>query len=936
MAETHIPNGLFKAGLDHTINGICIAKKEDDDFIISYVNRAFCKITGYKESELLAQSSRVFSTTSIHFGLGTGTDAITVEGNLACKNNGDIARFLPVEMKLNHFKQKDTFFAMGSFLNQSELSQFKKENQQLQKAQESLFNQFAETTCRLASLLQNLPDIVFEIDRKLNFTFISDNVQSMFQYNPSEVINEPFEKFVSEREKNKLSKTFNFNSLDEVRGHIIHCVKKDGSDVVLEVSSNPVLDNNGEIIARLGTARDVTMLRNLAMEAGDAKGDMTLQVNEKLEVITYGDALIDILDQEFLNTPQQELSLFFVDSSVIPLFSFSFNQKEDVPFPVELKLKNNSGEKELFSVQFKFNNEAGLLEGTLIPCDTQSQVALIGQKIEQQDEALRSAVVVDPEMQAGIMKDSQNLAHEILDTIKALLDYSFEDDVFVFENFSNFFKNKNVPQYLDLLKILGNKVHGIKGTSGFLLPASKQLCHKIEEVTKPLADMTMLLTKRIGTLLREFIYKVMDLLDQYQKNPESLFGLENWMDRIDQAIKESDDYLADQVHDFQKYIQDRKKDSGQLRAVRKTDYLSVTQDGYNQLSQQVKSLFYMASTHLSEENLVQAGSLYNEFLDTHQKIKKVPLDLSRYERLIPSLADEYEKEAEFIFHDNNVCADKEFWNAMHEIFNHSLKNAVIHGLETKKDRLEMDKEKSGKVEVELQEDALQVYVSVRDDGAGIDINKITQKALENEVITKEQVKTMSSDEIFNLVFIQGVSTAEHVDDNAGRGVGLNAVQDAMNRFHGSCRIQSDLGKGTSWNFSFPKKNVSLPCFIVSLNNFSIAIPEEHVDSFRGYKNEFITHVNQRLSFRRGDEIIPLLEGDQLFDLENLTGEDVVKRILVLKYQTEKVGLVINDILHHAPLPILPLPEEYRDAPIYLGVTLHGNKPILVLNTSKII
>ena len=123
----------------------------------------------------------------------------------------------------------------------------------------------------------------------------------------------------------------------------------------------------------------------------------------------------------------------------------------------------------------------------------------------------------------------------------------------------------------------------------------------------------------------------------------------------------------------------------------------------------------------------------------------------------------------------------------------------------------------------------------------------------------------------------------------------------------------------------------LPCFIVTIGHFQIAIPENHVEAFYGYQQQHIRQINRKAVFRRVDEIISLLDSQSIFDGDVCVNGESIRRILILQAEQQKMGMVINDIIHHATLPILPLPEEYREIPIYLGVTLYGNQPVLVLN-----
>jgi two-component system, chemotaxis family, sensor kinase CheA len=406
------------------------------------------------------------------------------------------------------------------------------------------------------------------------------------------------------------------------------------------------------------------------------------------------------------------------------------------------------------------------------------------------------------------------------------------------------------------------------------------------------------------------------------------------MENISQSLNKSQHFLDGQQDLFTQFIANRCVDHGEIRKHRVEEYLSVSLQGYEHLAEQTQELYYSLSESLADDRAIQASSLYNQFLQTHQEIKKVPMDLCRYERLIPSLAKEYGKETDLIVEDHQVKADQEFWNAIHEILNHVLKNAVIHGIESAEQREKAGKDPTGKITINLAEDALHILLSIKDDGQGIDSNLIAEKALANEVITKEQLEIMSKTEILNLLFVQGVSTAESLDDNAGRGVGMNAVEEAMHRFRGNCRIETEPGNGCCYHFSFAKNNVSLPCIIVAIEDVHIAIPEDNVESFINYKKESSIMVKQQPSYRYNGCAVPLIDIDKVFQLESGCGQQ--NQLIVLKSPMGNSGLVIDDILHHAVMPILPLPKIYRETPIYLGITIFKDMPVQVVDVDRLI
>ncbi|MBU3917782.1 response regulator [bacterium] len=801
----------------------------------------------------------------------------------------------------------------------------------------SLNSQLHESNQRISSILGNIPDLIWECDNQLRFTYASDNARQVLQYTPDELKGKKITDFLIKEDVEQLNFKFKASKTklkDSVEGLSVTLKAKDGSPVPMQLLAKGIVDSEGKTEKLLVTARDMKSFSAIADKLETVVEEMTIKIDENLNVLFMDESIRQFLDFELTgNKDCGNLSSCLSDPDSKSLLHFAFSQKEDVPFPIEIKIKDASDQQHVFSTHFKYEQSGPCLEGHLKPLNKDSQIALM---FKQVDKRLQNSVEVTPEMKADIVKDSFNLAGETLASLKVLAEFAYsEEEVFNIDEYFQFIKSKRVNVFAETLRIIGNKIHGLKGTTGFILSSAKKLCHQVEELVRPLTEHKIVLTTTNYRLLIKFVYTIQDMLEKYQENDLTEFSVEGFIATINAGIKKSVEYIGVQTSAYSDLIATRGADDGHTRRRKADEYLSVSQVGYGLLSQQVKNLFYMFSETLSDEHTIQAGNLYNEFLDTHQRIQKVPLDLSRYERLIPSLTKQYEKEASFIVNDHDVHADREFWNAIHEILNHTLKNAVIHGLDTPQEREKANKSSVGEISVEIKEDALSIYVSVSDDGRGIDVDKIRKKAIDSMAISPGKIEEMTDDELLYLVFLQGISTADTLDDNAGRGVGLNAVQEAMQTFQGSCSIKSEKGLGCSWDFTFPKSNVSLSCFIVTVDDFRIAIPEDCVEAFYGYNENNISWINQQPNYRQNQDLIPLLDSTKIFDKDVSINQDSIRRILILKTEKEKMGMVINDIIHHANLPIMALPEEYRKIPAYLGATLYGNESVLVINASQI-
>jgi len=808
-------------------------------------------------------------------------------------------------------------------------------------------NKLRQLNHRLLLRQQDIPNMLWECDNDLRFTYVDDTSETMLNYSPTEMLGRPVTDFLAKEEAGEFYFKFRedtHQSYKKIAGLTFSFLKSDGDNIPLQVFADGIVDDHQKLMGMVGIFRDMSAFSKLAVAADETGQYMTIRVDRDCRLVHIDNNASKFLavDPHDQQTPPDFLE-YLSDPSLSYLFSFAFDQKEDIPFPVEIKLTDGEGFCRDFCVQFKYNPDGPFQEGRLEPVSAKDQLDLVSQKMKSQKKTivdqeitLKRAVVLDAEMQESILTDTQNLSAEILDLTKSLEVFAFPNEgSFNLEEYSEFLLNKNLQVYCEDLRLLGNKIHGLKGSCGFLIPSAKELCHCMEDITRPLAEYRLVLTQSLSRLIKQFIFKIDEMLEQFQANPNLDLTVDDWLEKIESALKQASSYIDGQVEEIVLLINERSIDGGEIRQRKKEEYLSVSFEGYEQLSEKVKELFYALSMSLGDEESLQANTLYNEFLNTHQQIKKVPLNLTRYERLIPKLAKDYGKEADFHFKDHQVKADREFWNAIHEILNHVLKNAVIHGVETPAERVEKEKDSSGQISVELQEDAMHIRLIVSDDGRGIDTKKLADKAVKEGFLDPSQPEQMTEDDILQLLFLQGVSTVESLDDNAGRGVGMNAVQEAVQQLQGECQIINQPGRGCTYEFSFQKSNVSLPCIIVAIDDLYLAFSEDNVETFVDYNEQDIVTVKQKPSYRYNGSLVPLVNTSKSFGKSATSNKSMAASVMILKNRHTQKGLVINKILHHANLPILPLPKFYRETPIYQGITIFNKDPVQVINFEKL-
>jgi len=554
--------------------------------------------------------------------------------------------------------------------------------------------QLKQLNRRLLLRQQDIPNLLWECDGDAQFTYLDDNTVQLLGYAPEQLLGKPLTEILMPEAIPEFQLKF-LKPLSAakppIRALSLVFRTAEGKALPLQVCADSIEDELGQAVGLTGILRDMSAFTQLTADTEELAEELTIRLDRQYRPVHVADSI-----RPFLAAGQDSLDFrsFLLDSSLGQLLDFAFAQKENVPFPVEVRLLDAGGGEHHFSVQFRYLADGPFLEGQLIPAGAQDQLQLVSQKIEVkhrkiEDQAaeLKKAVVIDSEMQESILTDARNLSAETLSLVKSLETYAFPDDSpFSLETYGEFLLNRNLQLYAENLRLLGNKIHGLKGSCGFLRQEAKQLCHRMEEITRPLAELKLVLTQTLSALLKQFVFKIEELLELFQDNPQAEMPVEDWLQKIDDTLERSRAYLAEKAGLVTGFIRERMTDNGEIRQRKKEEYLSVSLEGYEVLADQVKELYYTLSLALDQEKLVQAGTLYNQFLNTHQQIKKIPLNLSRYERLIPKMAKDYDKEADFLFRDHQVKADREFWNLIHEMLNHRLKNAVIHGIEPPEQR----------------------------------------------------------------------------------------------------------------------------------------------------------------------------------------------------------------------------------------------------------
>jgi len=348
-----------------------------------------------------------------------------------------------------------------------------------------------------------------------------------------------------------------------------------------------------------------------------------------------------------------------------------------------------------------------------------------------------------------------------------------------------------------------------------------------------------------------------------------------------------------------------------------------------------------------KENLYVISRLANEMQTGILSLRMIPIQtlFQKYPKVVRDIARREKKEIELIIEENRVEIDKKIADALSEPLIHIVRNACDHGIETPEIRKKQGKKTPGIILLKASYEGNHVVIQIKDDGKGLDKQKILDKASKLGYNTQN----LSDREIFNFIFLPGFSTAEQVTEISGRGVGMDVVYSTIKSLDGLVFVESTSGFGTEITLSIPMSIGISKVLVVSCENLKYAIPLENVIQTLKLSPTEI-HISQNQMFFSFREEVFLVESlrqklsheektyfSQVEFLENLQSKQLEVPIVLLKTsQNFKFGLIVDKHEKSTEIAIKPMPQKLKNVEIISGVSIMGDGSILqVLNVDKL-
>ena len=549
------------------------------------------------------------------------------------------------------------------------------------------------------------------------------------------------------------------------------------------------------------------------------------------------------------------------------------------------------------------------------------------------------------------------------------------------------------PANKDALASIFRTIHTIKGTCGFLgFSKLERLTHVGENLLSRLRDGALALTPEITTELLNMVDAVRHMLEHIEsegnegeRNDDALINnltvLQQASAAPDQSGTSIGEILMERAGVPQEVIHQaaKKQKEGDPRhlgeilveqqAVRPSDVVEALRiQQSSRASGGVIDSTVRVDVHLLDKVMNLVGELVlarnqvlqygnkvkdKSFVAASQRLNLITTELQegvmktrmqpigniwgQFPRTVRDVALACGKQVVIAMEGKETELDKTIIEAIKDPMTHLVRNSVDHGIESPEARSKAGKDATGHVTLRASHEGGQVHIEISDDGAGLDCEKIRQKAVAKGLISAEQAARMSDRDVANLIFLPGFSTAEKVTKVSGRGVGMDVVRTNIEKIGGTVDVQSKPGQGTSVHMRIPLTLAIIPALIVTGGTERYAIPQvcllELVRLEADQAASKIERVHGALVHRLRGRLLPLVFLGQALAAEQASaaanGKGTIN-IVVLQANDQQFGLVVDEIKDTEEIVVKPLGKQLKGVSAFAGATIMGDGKVALI------
>jgi len=325
----------------------------------------------------------------------------------------------------------------------------------------------------------------------------------------------------------------------------------------------------------------------------------------------------------------------------------------------------------------------------------------------------------------------------------------------------------------------------------------------------------------------------------------------------------------------------------------------------------------------------EVSLLTNSLRDNALSVRMLPIEstFTKFRRLVHDLSTDLHKEIELTMSGTDTEIDKTVIDKLDEPLMHMIRNCADHGIERPEVREASGKPRKGTIHLSAEHSSGNVVIHVRDDGAGLDREKILKRAVEREIVSPGA--QLSDREVFSLIFMPGFSTAAEVTNVSGRGVGMDVVKKTIEELRGSVEVFSTPGSGTQIDVVLPLTLAIIDGLLVSIDNRSFVLPLSVVEECFELRREATqkSTTGGNLANVRGS-LVPYVRLRELFKID---GEaPAIEQIVISHVKGQRIGFVVDTVIGEHKTVIKSLGKIYHGVPEFSGASILGDGSIAII------
>ena len=338
------------------------------------------------------------------------------------------------------------------------------------------------------------------------------------------------------------------------------------------------------------------------------------------------------------------------------------------------------------------------------------------------------------------------------------------------------------------------------------------------------------------------------------------------------------------------------------------------------------------------EQIEYLGTVTTNLHETVMKVRMVPIEstVQKFPRMIRDLSKKLDKKMELYMTGEDTELDRTVVDEIGDPLMHLLRNSADHGLESNEERVRLGKPEVGSIFLDAYQEGNNVVIEVRDDGAGINVDKVKKKMVERGLVPADQIDTITDKEAIATLFSPSFSTADQVSDVSGRGVGLDVVKTNIESLGGTIACKTERGAGSSFTIRLPLTLAIVQALMVELGNEKYAIPLASIQTIEEVAKSDIKYVQSKEVISLRGTVIPLIRLDSLLDVpdRDLHSDNIV--IVIVRKADKLAGLVVDGLIGQQEIVIKSIGKYINTPKLISGSTILGDGEVALILDANVL